>query len=135
ISPYINEIYYIDDLLSGRIRIVSLFYDELTFHSFLMGSRIPDKPLDNAYIMLLMNGGVASVLFFLITFIKGVRKLPNEYTGEYFPFVTAVLLSGCGESTFSALTAYSLVFYRILYENFFLKYNVQTSCSYLSARQ
>ena len=130
--PQMENISEFDKILSGRLSILKIYFNEMNMNAFLFGRQlIQDMPFDNAFMMILFNGGIVYVIFFLSTYIKGIVNAPVHYANLYMPFIVSYLVTGFAENTFSSLTTSTIIFYRILYEYKNSIKGVRSGCVYV----
>lgn len=96
----------IDAILSHRLSIYGYVFQSMSMKSYLLGldvSVLKDTPMDNAYITLIVYGGV--LYLFLFVFLL-VRAAWTNFDGikPYFPLICAILFAGIGESLFVAFS-------------------------------
>lgn len=111
----------LDRLFSGRLAIFCAYLNEFDFKKLLFGRPLHEGAFDNSFLMLLFNGGIVSVIFFLSTYFRGIKNSSNAFLKKYLPFLLVMLLIGLCECSFSGFGLLSMIFYRILYENKFKK--------------
>jgi hypothetical protein len=127
----------IDVMLTGRIGLYNLFLTQTTNTSLLLGDvkfvRSFDKPLDSAYISLLLTGGIISFLVFYFIYLKGVNFLFLQKDYLAISMVTYYLVYGVTEMMFlSILCIPNLLFWILLSrrEKYYQLHRLKTHLTY-----
>lgn len=108
----------IDVVLSGRFYYYNLMFNDFSLKSLLIGIQINDNPMDCAYLNLFSGGGLVLVYVFSSIYVNGINKISPETIKKYMPLTICMLVSGLAENTFSAFSPVSIVFYKILADQF-----------------
>lgn len=127
----IDNYLMVDIFSSGRLGIYADIINGMGKLNWLLGTSLPDGPMDGALFMLLFTGGIVTLLFFLWAFYK---TLVFNYSSisPYLPMIVAVLFYGLFENAFAAVNGISVVFW-ILICGFLSKKSVNRwNCSQLN---
>lgn len=109
----------LDELTSGRLGIAQFFFSHMTRVTLIFGMDRPeDMPLDSGYIDMLMQGGLLYVSAFCLIFFRAMNKSFDKIK-FYLPFLLGILASGLAESTFSVLTAVTIIMWVVLFRSAF----------------
>lgn len=112
----------LDILLTTRLSKNGYFLSNLSIINVFLGFKIPEGPMDSAYLAQFFAGGIISLLFFLNITKKGILNM-NEYEfGLYVPLIITILIAGFAENTFSSFSVTTILFYKILVANIDLNY-------------
>lgn len=125
------KIPFVNTFFSGRFRINGNTFKEMGTLSYLIGYKLAEGPMDSAYLGILLNGGILSVYVFFSAVLKGIRKMPVKQLKIFLPFVLCYIISGFTEGTFSLFRMATVLFYKILIDQYefpyiqarYLKYN------------
>lgn len=110
----------IDVVLSGRFYYYNLMFDDFSLKSLLVGIPINDNPMDCAYLNLFNGGGLVLIYVFFSVYVNGIKKISPKAMRKYMPLIICMLVSGLAENTFSTFSPVSIIFYKILAEQFVL---------------
>lgn len=107
----------IDAILSHRLSIYGYVFQNMSLKNYLLGldvSVLKDTPMDNAYITLIVYGGVFYLLLFVFLLVRSAL-IHFDRIKPYFPLICAILFAGIGESLFVAFsTANALLIWLLL---------------------
>lgn len=101
----------IDLVFSYRFSIYLKLLSDMSVSDIFMGYRVPEgQAMDNAFLMLLFEGGSISIFLLIVYF----RKMTQRYTSSYMPFLLSMLLVGLAENTFSVPSTTSILFWSMI---------------------
>lgn len=107
--------------LTGRPRLIYQIIDKMSILNFIIGYQVVDSAMDNAYLGIILNGGIFSVLIFMICTYNGLKNFDLRLAKKYLPFILVILISGLTEGTFSLFRLSTIAFYKILIDQFEIK--------------
>ncbi len=112
----------LNKLFSSRFRINAGSIQALTPINVLVGYKMPpDTPLDSAFLAQLFKGGIVSVFLFLSVYVKGCVRMRLHDLRLFFPFIISLVVSGFAEDTFANANLSTILFYKILIDQFEFK--------------
>lgn len=101
----------VDILFSFRFSIYLRLLSELSLWRLITGFQVPEgQAMDNAFLMLLFEGGIMIVMILMYNFYKTVKNSRHIY----IPFIISMLLAGITENTFSAPSTTSMLFWSMI---------------------
>lgn len=115
------KIPFVNVFFTGRFRINGNTLKNLSAANYVLGYRLPEGPMDSAYLGILLNGGVMCVWLFLSSCVRGIRNMPIAQAKVFLPFVIVFAVSGFTEGTFSLFRLATVLFYKILSDHFPLR--------------
>lgn len=112
---------FLDVLFTTRFSKNAVHLNSMSSLNYIIGYRLPEGPMDSAYLMQLFGGGICSVLLFLFISSKGIKSFDKDSFLTFIPFILCMLASGFAENTFSSFSLQTVLFYKVLIDNFELK--------------
>lgn len=112
---------FLDVLFTTRFSKNSVHLNSMSSVNYIIGYRLPEGPMDSAYLMQLFGGGICSVLLFLFIASKGIYRFDKNNFFVFIPFIFCMLVSGFAENTFSSFSLPTVLFYKALTDSFELK--------------
>lgn len=118
---------WLDLLFSMRLSYSKAVLDGFSHINYIFGSSYVPEGLtvDCSYLFILCEAGIFSVLLFWILYSSFVKKISFEEAKSFFPFVFYTLIAGVTEITFPAFSAFTAIFYKILYQIASKKNNIE----------
>lgn len=107
---------WLDIVFTKRLSINHEYFSMMRPINLFIGMPLLDGPLDTAYLLMILCGGIVSVYFFLSMYVRGIKRAPVDYLKKYFPYCFAILMAGFSESGFASFTISTVLFFRILAE-------------------
>lgn len=104
--------------MTGRPRMVYNILQLMRPINFILGYKLEEGALDCAYLGILLSGGVFSLILFFSCTIKGMKNMDTQAVRFYFPFIFTILLAGVSEGIFSLFRLSTILFYKILTDQF-----------------
>ncbi|AEE17471.1 hypothetical protein [Treponema brennaborense] len=111
----------LDVIFTTRFSKNSVHLDTMTPLNYLIGYKLPSGPMDSAYLDSLFAGGILSVYIFISVSMRGISEFKFSELTKYMPFVICMLISGFTENTFSSFSLQTLLFYKVLCNQFPIK--------------
>ncbi len=105
-------------LMTGRPRMVYTILQLMRPINFVLGYKLEEGALDCAYLGILLNGGIFSLILFFSCTIKGLKNMDTHAVRFFFPFIFTILLVGVSEGIFSLFRLSTILFYKILIDQF-----------------
>lgn len=119
---FYSQIPIVNLIFTGRFRINANTFKNFSIANYFFGYKVEEGPMDSAYLGVLFNGGILSVLTFLFFSCKGIANMPTKKAKVFFPFIIVILLSGFTEGTFSLFRPATVLFYKILADQFAIRF-------------
>lgn len=114
--PIVNVIF------TGRFRINANTLEKMSALHYIIGYAVPEGPMDCAYLGVLFNGGILSVIIFLSCCYKGISNMPLKNAKIFLPYIIVMFASGFTEGTFSLFRLSTVLFYKMLIDQFEFSY-------------
>ncbi|MDE7383693.1 MAG: hypothetical protein K2M99_07410 [Treponemataceae bacterium] len=114
--PIVNVIF------TGRFRINANILGEMSALHYIIGYAVPEGPMDCAYLGVLFNGGILSVILFLSCCCNGISNMPLKNAKIFLPYIIVMLASGFTEGTFSLFRLSTVLFYKMITDQFEFSY-------------
>lgn len=107
-----------DVIFSGRYSCYNRMLKDATPLSIILGVNVGDYPLDSAFLTLFSSGGMIFVWTFFSVYAKAINNMPVKNIKKYMPFIISLIVSGMAENTFSTVMPITVLFYKILADQF-----------------
>lgn len=111
----------LDVLFTTRFSKNAVHLHSMSIIDYFIGYKLPEGAMDSAYLAQLFAGGILSVYFFISIAIKGIAAFNLNDWFRYAPVVICLLVSGFAENTFSSFSLQTILFYKILSDQFPMK--------------
>lgn len=113
LSTHCTNFIELDVLFSGRLSIYGSILNNMSILNWILGTKLPDGPMDGSYMMLFFIGGMIVALFY---WILNFRLMISSFDRikPYLPFVLSVMACGIMETTFSSCGGLSLLYWYLL---------------------
>lgn len=108
----------LDVVFTTRFSKNSVHINRMTILNYMVGLKLPEGPMDSAYLAQLFQGGIISVCIFLFVSTKGIFRMSPKDMRIFIPFIICIFISGFAENTFSTFSMSTILFYKILTDQF-----------------
>ena len=110
----LSDYLWLDNIVTQRFSIPESILRGMSPIHFFVGTEIPSgQPMDSSFMMILFNGGILLVIFFIIQFYHAIVKFYNQLY-DYFPVIFSILICGLIENFFSAVRVLSVIFWILI---------------------
>lgn len=108
-----NNIPGLNLLTSGRLHIFDYWFNQMRGLQYLFGINVDEAgALDGSYYLLVIYGGIPTLLLFLYRFQKNLSG-HYKYYRKFIPFIIGMLTYGIAESNLVILSGMCLIFWHI----------------------
>ena len=111
----------LDKIFTTRFSKNAAYLNSMSIVNYLIGLKLPEGPMDSAYLAQLFQGGITSVCIFLFISTKGILNMSQKDIRIFLPFIICLFVSGFAENTFSTFCLSTILFYKILIDQFEIK--------------
>lgn len=109
-------------LLTGRLALNYETISDFSAINYLLGYGMPEGPMDSSYLGILMNGGIISVLLFLVITSRGLFHMSVKNAKIFIPYIVVMLIASFTETILPLFYPATILFYKILTDQFDFKY-------------
>lgn len=110
----IDDYLWLDAFVTRRFSIPADIIGNMSFIEYFIGIRLPEsEPMDSSFMMILFNGGIGFLAFFVYKYYVSIVKYFNSIY-YYLPVIISVLACGVIENFFSSAKSVSIIFWLLI---------------------
>ena len=117
-----------DLIFSGRLDLYDSLLSSVSLSNYLFGTELINEiTIDSSYLHILFEGGILSLLIFLLLYSNLIIKIDSKDLATIFPVLMSVLMFGLTESVLTFVLLYGNMIIWILMYNVYIKGDTELS--------